>query len=208
MKDPVELFFDAEKFLRENGFGREIDWCDKRPSFDELTERDFLREYAWVVFNSGMRNAVIEAKWPDLCKAFFYFDVLRILEAEDEALNNALKIFGNYKKVYAVIETAQKIHGEGYLHFRSQLKKTPLEFLDSLPFIGKVTKFHLARNLGFDYVKPDRHLVRLADKYAMTPSELCSWIHEKTGRRLGTIDVVLWRFCEQRGQTRLDGVSK
>lgn len=203
MKNPIELFEEAEGFLRLNGFGWEIDWCDNRPCLDEMNERDVLREYAWVVFNSGMRNSVIEAKWNDLLKAFRYFHVDEILENQDEVLNNALRVFGNYNKVYAVIEVARDYLKGRLLKFREKVKKEPLKTLDCLPFIGPVTKYHLARNLGFDYVKPDRHLVRLASKYGMTPFELCDLIHDKTKRRLGTIDVVLWRYCEQKGQYSL-----
>lgn len=205
MHQVVELFYTAEKFLKANGFAQEIEWCDNRPSFDQLSEKDFFREYTWVVFNSGMRNAVVEAKWRELSEAFLYFNSLKVLEDQDQVLQEALKVFGNHKKVLAVIETAQKICEEGYLHFSSRIKENPLEILSSLPFIGEVTKFHLARNLGFDYIKPDRHLVKLASKYGMTPFELCDRIHKETGRRLGTIDVVLWRFCEQQGQAKFAG---
>lgn len=200
---PIELFTQAEKFLRENGFTEEIDWCDNRPSFNNVNEQRFLLEYAWVVFNSGMKNSVIEAKWKRIMQAFYYFHVEKILENQDNTLQNVLKVFGNYKKVYAVIEVARDYLQKGFLDFREKVKNDPLGTLDLLPFIGPVTKYHLARNLGFDYVKPDRHLVRLASKYDLQPDELCNMIHEKTGRRLGTIDVILWRFCEQKGQKKL-----
>ena len=208
MKDMVELFVEAEKLVREKGFAKEIEWCDKRPSFDMVDVNTFLREYAWVVFNSGMRNAVIEAKWNGICKAFQYFHVDEIVKDQDAVLRNALKVFGNYKKVYAVVEVARDRLQHGFLTFKDKVKADPLATLDSLPFIGPVTKFHLARNLGFDYVKPDRHLVRLALKYDTTPLALCRTIHEKTGRRLGTIDVVLWRFCEQQGQATITAYDR
>lgn len=201
--DPVELFNKAEKFVRENGFAREVDWCDNRPSFDEMTDQEFLREYAWVVFNSGMRNATIVSKWKELCKAFLWFNSDRIIKNEDEVRKDALNVFGHYLKVDAVIEVA-KIVSKKYLEFKHKVNyEDTLKALDELPFIGEVTKFHLARNIGFDFIKPDRHLVRLASKYETTPFELCNLIHKKTGRRLGTIDVVLWRYCEQQGQTKL-----
>lgn len=209
MKDPVQLFKDAEEFLRKNGFGGEIDWCDKRPPFDEIDEHRFLAEYAWVVFNCGMRNSVIEAKWKAIRQAFHYFIPLVIVKNPIKIQAAALKIFGNKKKVHAVIAMAHKIVREGFeLSMRSKIQKNPLEYLKSFPFIGDVTKFHFARNLGFEYVKPDRHLKRLAAKYNMTPAELCNLIHEKTGRRLGAIDVVLWRFMEQKGQSRIQGYQK
>jgi len=202
--NPLELFTKAEQFVRANGFGWEVDWCDTRLSLDEMDEQRFLYEYAWVVFNSGMRNRVIMNKWEDLRKAFHYFIAFQIVSDKNEVRKRALSVFGNKKKVDAVISTAQRIIDEGFeKSIRAKIEENPLDYLDEFPFIGNITKYHLARNLGFDYVKPDRHLVRLASKFDMTPFQLCELIHQKTGRRLGTIDVILWRFCEQDGQQSL-----
>ena len=202
MKTPIQLFTDAEKFCRDNGFQREIDWCENRPSLNQMLDNDVLREYAWVVFNSGMRNSVIEAKWHDLCEAFRWFNLKLLLDAPDAVLRDALTVFGHYKKVDAVIQFAKKLWKDD-LAFRDRVNENPLKTLTELPYIGDITKYHLARNLGFDFIKPDRHLQRLADEYGMNPFELCNLIHNETGRRLGTIDVILWRFCEQGGQTKL-----
>lgn len=204
MKPILELFKEAEQFCRENGFSQEIDWCDNRPSFDDTDERRFLTEYAWVVFNSGMSNRVIQRKWVLLTDAFQLFIPCMVARFSEKCREKALSIFGNKRKVDAVITVAQKIVNEGFeKSMRAKIEHLTLDYLDSLPMIGAVTKYHLARNLGFDYVKPDRHMVRLADKYEMTPFKLCYLIHKETGRRIGTIDVILWRFMEQKGQARL-----
>ncbi|MDH5634945.1 MAG: hypothetical protein OEY30_03860 [Candidatus Bathyarchaeota archaeon] len=200
----LELFRKAEHFLRVNGFAQEISWCDNRIPFDDVDAQRFLHEYAWVVFNSGMRNRVIQQKWADICTVFIGFDPQKIVQDESDVRDAALMVFGHHGKVEAVIQMAKKLwFGSYMIDIFEKVKEDPLGFLETLPFIGKVTKFHLARNLGFDYVKPDRHLVRLASKYDMTPSELCNVIHEKTDRRVGTIDLILWRFCEQKGQRKL-----
>jgi len=202
MKSPIELFRDAEKFCRENGFDKEIEWCEQRPTFNRMLDWQILKEYAWVVFNSGMRNSVIEAKWQEICEAFRFFNLKFILDEPDTVLKEALNVFGHYNKVGAVIEFAEKLWKEGS-GFRNKVNENPLDTLTQLSFIGDITKYHLARNLGFDFIKPDRHLTRLGDRYGLTAFELCNLIHEKTGRRLGTIDVILWRYCEQKGQTKL-----
>lgn len=200
MKNPVALFKIAEKFLRENGFGQEIDRFDNPRTLDEMNDRELLEQYAWVVFSSGMRNAVIKAKWREITKAFRDFNPTKIMEDPDAVRRNALNVFGHQKKVDAVIQMTRLLLKEG-LALRLKIKEDPLNAINRLPFMGPKTKYHLARNLGFNYIKPDRHLVRLASKYEMTPSELCELIHQKTGRRLATIDAILWRYCEQKGQT-------
>ncbi len=69
-------------------------------------------------------------------------------------------------------------------------------YLGSLPFIGDITKYHLARNLGIDVAKPDRHLTRLAKIFHYDDvQEMCKYLSDKTGDRIGTVDVVLWRYC-------------
>jgi len=204
MKNPILLFKEAERFCLENGFAKEIEWCDNRPTFDKMDQRNFLCEYAWVVYNSGMKNSVIEGKWVLLTDAFKLFVPHIVVAFSKEVREKVLSIFGHKQKVDAVITVAKLIVKKGFEErIRSLIAENTLAYLDSLPFIGPITKYHLARNLGFDYVKPDRHLVRLAKKYNMTPFEFCDIIHQKTGRRLGTIDVILWRFCEQSGQKTL-----
>ena len=77
-----------------------------------------------------------------------------------------------------------------------QASNDKIEYLDSLPMIGPITKYHLARNLGIDCAKPDRHLVKLA-KYFGYPSvqQMCEDISKESGYRIGTVDVILWRYC-------------
>jgi len=206
LKEPVELFIEAYKFLVENGYESEIAWCEKRVPFSQIDEQVFLREYAWVILNAGFRYEVIRSKWASLYKAFHRFIPFKIVEDREQVRKNALAVFGYRRKIDAIIDMAEKIWTEGFeASFRPQIEADTLNYLATLPFIGEVTKYHLARNLGFDHIKPDRHLVRLADKYGMTPFEMCNLIHDGIGGeiRLGTIDLVLWRFMEQKGQKRL-----
>lgn len=203
MKDPLSLFAEAERFVIERGFSRDIEWCENLPPFQFVSATAFLREYAWVVLNSGMRNAVIRAKWNDISKAFKDWHIRTIVADKDTVLSEALQVFRYRKKMKAILEVAEKLNAERWSRIQEDVEADPMPYFDSLPFIGPVTKYHLARNLGFDCVKPDRHLVRLAKGYGMTALELCEVIREKTGRRLGTIDVILWRFCEQGKQPTL-----
>ena len=93
--------------------------------------------------------------------------------------------------------------------YSGRKNETDLEicYLDTLPMIGPVTRYHLARNIGIDCVKPDRHLIRLASEagYEMKDPQkgveaMCRDIQKDIGdaEKLGTIDVVLWRACNLR----------
>lgn len=70
-----------------------------------------------------------------------------------------------------------------------------IAFYATLPWIGSVTKFHLAKNLGADVAKPDVHLVRLAVSNRETAQGLCERLAKETGYRAATIDLILWRAC-------------
>jgi hypothetical protein len=68
-------------------------------------------------------------------------------------------------------------------------------------YIGAVTAFHLAKNLGADVAKPDRHLVRLAASQGFPDvHSLCSTIAKETGDPLRIVDIILWRFLVQKKQ--------
>lgn len=71
-----------------------------------------------------------------------------------------------------------------------------LEWIDGLPHIGPITKWHLAKNYGFDCAKPDRHLVRIAGDEGT--HELCARLAKESGDRIATVDVVIWRAANLR----------
>lgn len=73
-------------------------------------------------------------------------------------------------------------------------------YLQTLPWIGKITKYHLARNLGMDVAKPDVHLVRLKERFRFEDVlTMCTYISQRTDDRIGTVDVVLWRYSNLNG---------
>jgi len=73
-----------------------------------------------------------------------------------------------------------------------------VEYVASLPMMGPITKYHLARNIGIDCAKPDRHLQRLAARFGYSDVQtMCGEIAKKSGYRIGTVDLILWRFCEK-----------
>jgi hypothetical protein len=79
-----------------------------------------------------------------------------------------------------------------------KIKADALSILETLPFIGSITKFHLAKNLGLEVAKPDRHLVRLADRFGYKDVQtMCRDIFEFCGDKIAVADLVLWRFEER-----------
>ncbi len=138
---------------------------------------EFFRQYAWVVINTGLKNQVAQKIYDRMLKAI----------DSGEPIANA---YGNERKARAIEYIYQNRRDIFHLYIKSDDK---LKFLEELPEIGKVTKYHLARNLGIDVCKPDRHLVRIANQFNTTPYELCEKLSVETGDRIGVVDYVLWR---------------
>lgn len=168
-------FWDLRLKVINAGFGEEIIWQESVTEPDNADE--FMWQYIWVVLNSGMKNQVAR------------IIEQRIVEAynNNEPINTAFRHKGKVKAIEYMIAKHNELFDD-YLEADNRL-----EFLKSLPYIGDITKYHLAKNLGEDVVKPDRHLVRIAEKYGTTPEVLCEKLSKETGYRIATIDLIIWR---------------
>lgn len=170
----VEFLALRQKVI-DAGYGDEIVWAESCQIVD--SPEAFLREYIWVVISSGIKNQVAGIIYRRVIKAMDY----------GAPLIEAFKHKGKVEAINQVIKQIQGIYQEW------KQSKYSIDYLASLPFIGNITKYHLARNLGLDCVKPDRHLVRISQNYCTTPNELCKKLSWATGYRIGTVDVILWR---------------
>lgn len=161
----------------DRGYQWEIEMVEKLLENPCRSADHFSHEAIWVICNSGMKNQIAE----------------KIFKKVMTALTDKVKIisvFGHEGKAAAI----ENIHKNRFKYFDKYLKCTDrLEFLGSLPFIGPTTKFHLARNLGMDVCKPDRHLLRISKMFNMTHIDLCDKISKESGDKIGVIDVILWR---------------
>lgn len=175
-------YLSLKEKLLSHGYEKEITWAETVwPPPDSMT---FFCEYAWVVINSGMKNQVAINIWERVkyalskgCQVFTVFRHPGKSKAIQNAWDNREKLFQEY-----LLQPAEK----------------KLAWLEALPWIGPITKFHLAKNLGMDVCKPDRHLVRIAGRYGKTPEELCSSLSQATGDRIGVVDQVIWRAANLR----------
>jgi hypothetical protein len=168
-------YLDLKREIIERGYADDVTWAEgvgECPSAD-----DFQREHAFVVCNSGMRAQV----------------AVPIFRRVQEALGKGAAlstVFGHEKKCEAiqyVYDNRERLFEE----YKSAEDR--LAYLETLPHIGPITKYHLAKNFGVDCVKPDRHLVRVARMYETTPDEMCRRLHEELGDRIGLVDLVIWR---------------
>jgi len=190
------MYRHMKKHVVQHGFQGEIEW-QASLSLEKVSESDFLRESAWVVLASGFRESVLRHKFGSISDAFLNWSSAQdIAEHNDTCRENALAVFRNERKIDAIVTIAERVAGEGFESIRGRIGQDGIPFLLELPYIGPITAFHLAKNLGVPAVKPDRHLVRItkAAGYA-SPEDLCQEISILTGDSISVIDLVMWRYA-------------
>lgn len=169
-------YLDIKQAVIEAGYAHDIDWAQTVAA--PVDADAFATALVYVICNSGMRAQVARQIFE------------RIMVELRAGRKVTRRVFGHKGKV-AAIEDLWARREELLTQYRAAPDK--VAFLAGVKFIGKITKWHAAKNLGADVMKPDRHLVRIADRYQLTPHELCQRLADATGDRIGTVDVVLWR---------------
>jgi hypothetical protein len=143
------------------------------------TPAQFASEVIFVICNSGMKNTVARMIFDRCCVAL-------------QACTPVFEVFKHPGKAAAI---------EAIWRDRKPLLEAlvaapdKLAFCESLPWIGGITKYHLAKNFGLDVAKPDVHLQRLADLEGVTAQALCERLAAATGYRVATVDTLIWRAC-------------
>lgn len=175
----LKRFRRIDLLLRSAGFSDDIDWSEAVPR--ATTPEEFADHAIYVICNSGMKNSVAEPIYERCMSALHGGKRVR-------------RVFGHPGKSKAI----QKIWRDRELFFVAYLlSNEPVGFLQRLPWVGPVTSYHLAKNLGADVAKPDVHLERIARRDKTSTHKLCRRLARESGYRIATIDTVLWRACAE-----------
>ena len=204
-KQAVELFQMAWNYVETAGFIGEVEWLRAR-SATEFTETDLLRETAWVLLCSGFRESVIRERFDYISLSFCDWESSDAIVASYPAcVDAAFAAFHNSSKLRAIFETAQYVSSVGFQTLKPRIQLNPLSEIQELPRIGAVTSRHLAKNLGFDVAKPDRHLQRLTQQLGYgNVDQLCGQIAQAFDTSIAVVDVVLWRYLSAQPRKLVD----
>jgi hypothetical protein len=192
----LDVYLNAKEAVVARGFAWEIDWqADRR--LERIDEPEFLRESAWTVLSAGFREAVVRRLFVPMCDAFLGMRSAALIQANRARCRRAaLRVFNHRGKVNAILDIACIVDEMGFECIRQRIRQEKVQFLQTLPYIGSITAFHLAKNLGLPVAKPDRHLQRIADAAGFSsPQELCQLISDRLGEPVQVVDVVLWRYA-------------
>jgi hypothetical protein len=185
----------------------ELEW-QRSVKLDSFTESEFLREAAWVVLCSGFRASVVRQLFDHVSLCFCDWESAdAIVSSAGLCATTARASFRNTAKLNAIVHIAQTIHEKGFDEFKAAVLREPISVLQSLTFIGPVTSWHLAKNLGMDVTKPDRHLVRIASELGFNSAhEVCVAISSSVGEPLKVVDLILWRYLADERARPVDTV--
>jgi hypothetical protein len=184
----------AKDRVVKRGFASELAWIDQL-SGQPFTETDLLREAAWVILCSGFRESVVRAKFSYLSLCFCDWESASLItKYGDICIALAEKAFGYRRKLEAISRIARELHELGFERVQEEIRKDAVLRLSDFPFIGPITSQHLAKNLGFQFAKDDRHLQRLVNAFGFSDAQgLCATIAERTGDSVALVDTILWR---------------
>lgn len=158
--------------------GREdIQWAENlAPPEDAI---HFAMETIYVIVNSGMKHKVAQGIF-DRCK-------FALIEGQPVI---------NYFKHKGKVAAIERVWAERQVFFDGYMAATDkVEFCKTIPWVGGITCYHLAKNFGAQVAKPDVHLQRLADLEGVTAQALCERLAKETGYKISTVDTILWRAC-------------
>lgn len=192
----VSAYAYARSVVVDAGYLWEMEWQASR-DFSRITTDAFLREASWVILASGMRETVIREKFPRIASAFMDWRCpTRIISHATQCKRAALKIFGHEPKINAILTFIAKVEQDGFDQVVADLRCDPIAYIRTFPYMGPATSYHLAKNLGLDVAKPDRHLVRIANASGCHSVDvLCAIIADFVGERINVVDIVLWRYA-------------
>jgi hypothetical protein len=133
-----------------------------------------------------------------------------------------IQIFKNQTKIKSIVKAWEnkKEFRDGFYNLRNENRplQEQVDYLETIPYIGKTTKNHLARNLGISIVKYDVWIQRLGialkypelskketetlikfpvtDDVKVICDDIFNSLEEQTGESRGFIDVILWKACQ------------
>lgn len=197
MRHPLlTKYLFAKTIVIDEGYSDEIQWQNEL-HFENIDESTFLKELGWVILTSGMKTEVISNRFCKISECFCnWVSAREIVRNSESCLSRALRIFNHKMKITAIISAAEKIAKIGFAKLKHVIENDPVNTLRMFKFIGPVTAFHLAKNIGISIAKPDRHLQRIAHLEGYDDvQKFCRDIAEMSGDKIQVIDVVLWRYA-------------
>jgi hypothetical protein len=164
ISEALRIYAKALQYVSQAGLDAEVSW-QRSLVWETFNERDLLSQCAWVILCGGFKESVIRNLFDHISLCFCDWEsASEITHSADACSAAALRVFRNKAKVGAIVEMANRVHTESFDCIKLAIHSDPIGELQKFSYIGPITAVHLAKNLGLNVAKPDRHLVRLAER--------------------------------------------
>lgn len=164
-----------------------INWVEhlRRPA----EANEFAFRIAFVIMVSGFRYCI--------CKRISEF--VKAALVSGQPVFNAFRHPGKAAAIQLIYNDRQRLFEE----FGTVPDERIPNWCETLPWVGPVTKYQAARDLGMNVAKPDRHMLRLGASIGETVQVICEHVAESSGDRIATVDLVLW-YALAHGSIRIE----
>jgi hypothetical protein len=190
-----QIFRQAREYISRAELSAEVIW-QREVTFGQFTESELLREAAWVIMCGGFRESTVRSIFRSVSLCFCDWEsAAAIQEVRQACKGSALRIFRHEKKLNGIVAVADRVVGAGFDNLKRAIVANPIVELQKFPYIGPITVWHLAKNLGFNVAKPDRHLVRVSTRLGFESAfALCAAVAQRFGEETKVVDLVIWRY--------------
>lgn len=170
--------------------------ADERAYPANYTIEDFFEAYVWVVYDTGLKSAVVGACWERISQALRGFDVGRVAAERDAVLVELLTVFNNKVKANNVITMAARLANrpQDWTRLQRMSAAAALDEVGGYPGIGPDSRYHLVRDLGWDVATHIGFTKALAESLRTDPDTLMEYLARESKLRVSTIDSVVWRW--------------
>lgn len=190
----VRCYLRAKRKVIEAGYWTEIHWQDEL-DLSRVTRQLFMREATWVILAAGLSDLTVRRLFPRIAALLHGFHPDSISQ-DRRVAEDIISVFKHRGKTAAIVEIATRLARLDDYGLRALLREDATGFIQTLPYMGPATSRHLAKNIGCQVAKPDRHLVRLArSARRRDPDALCGEISQWLGEPVAVVDLVLWRWA-------------
>ncbi len=178
-----------------------------------------------AMFSGGFNGQTVDAWMPRMERAFHNWDFYRIAELdvrEIKELAASGQVIGNLPKLKAVVRNATAAvaltqqHGTfgRYLTSFPSISALSMDIANRFKFLGEVTTQDFLKNVGFDAVKPDRHVTRWLTRMGAlgahsSPDEVLDamrTIADAAKMTKAKADAAVYLFCADRNDVLSGGI--
>jgi hypothetical protein len=157
---------------------------------------------------------VLKSRWPAIERAFFYWDVSKVMTQSDSVKAQVLQVLNSPRKVDGVLEITRWLYKRGWSTVHAEFlglaakdkRGSPmvtddlLKWLDQLPWIGRTLAAYIAKDLGVSSIKDDVRMRRLAGWLGYSHDANGVWkmaldMQILSNEKINVIDTVLWNWA-------------